>query len=91
MSYKRKRMEENQYLKSAILEVVDNQLDENDPPETRKTLKRLKTEGYSEDEARSLIGCVVSTEIFDLLKNQEPFNLERYIKALHALPKLPFD
>jgi hypothetical protein len=40
-------MEENPYLKSAILEVVDNQLKANDPPETRKTLKRLPTEGYS--------------------------------------------
>ncbi len=30
-------MEENPYLKSAILEVVNNQLEANDPPETRQT------------------------------------------------------
>ncbi len=84
-------MEENPYLKSAILEVVDNQLKANDPPETRKTLKRLISEGYSEDEAKNLIGCVVTSEIFDVLKKQEPFNPERFAKALNALPEIPGD
>jgi hypothetical protein len=85
------KVEENPYLKSAILEVVDNQLKANDPPETRKTLKRLIAAGHSEDDARSLIGCIVAAEMFDVLKKQEPFNLERFVKALKALPKLPGD
>lgn len=84
-------MNENPYLKSAILEVVDNQLKANDPPETRKTLKRLTSEGYSEDKAKNLIACVVAAEMFDVLKKQESFNLERFVKALNALPKLPGD
>lgn len=82
-------MEENAYLKSAILEVVDNQLEANDPPETRQTFDRLISEGYSEKEAKKLIGCVVTSEIFDVLKRQEPFNPERFAKALHELPKIP--
>ena len=84
-------MEENPYLKSAILEVVDNQLQANDPPETRQTFDRLISEGYSEVEAKKLIGCVVSSEIFDVLKKQEPFNQERFAKALNELPKLSRD
>ena len=84
-------MEENPYLKSAILEVVENQLKANDPPETRQTFDRLISEGYSEKEAKKLIGCIVTSEIFDVLKKQEPFNSERYAKALHELPKLPRD
>ena len=84
-------MEENPYLKSAILEVVDNQLQANDPPETRQTFDRLISEGYSEEEAKKLIGCVVTSEIFDVLKKQEPFNPERFAKALNKLPKLPQD
>jgi len=67
-------MEENPYLKSAILEVIENQLQANDPPETRQTYDRLISEGYSEVEAKKLIGCVVSSEIFVVLKKQEPFN-----------------
>jgi hypothetical protein len=84
-------MKENLYLKSAILEVVENQLQADDPPETRQTFDRLILEGYSEEEARRLIGCVVSSEIFDVLKKQEPFNPKRYAKALNELPKLPWD
>lgn len=52
-------MEENPFLKSAILEIVDNQLRANDPPETRQTFDLLISEGYSEKEANKLIGCVV--------------------------------
>lgn len=84
-------MEENPYLKSSILEVVENQLQANDPSETRQTYDRLISEGYSEVEAKKLIGCVVSSEIFDVLKKQEPFNPERFAKALNELPKLPWD
>ena len=84
-------MEENPYLKSAILEVVDNQLQANDPPETRQTFDRLISQGYSEEEAKELIGYVVTSEIFDVLKKQEPFNPERFADALNELPKLPQD
>jgi len=83
-------MKENTYLKSAIVEVVENQLQADDPPETRQTFDRLILEGHSEEEAKKLIGCVVSSEIFDVLKKQEPFNPERYAKALNQLPKLPW-
>lgn len=84
-------MEENKYLKYAILEVVENQLDANDPPETRRTLVRLMSEGYSEEDAKNLIGCVVTSEIFDVMKNQKHFDLERFVKALNDLPKIPGD
>ena len=81
-------MVENPHLKSVILEVVNNQLQANDPPETRQTFDRLISEGYSEEEAKKLIGCIVTSEIFDVLKKQEPFKPERFAKALNELPKL---
>jgi hypothetical protein len=40
-------------------------------------------------DAKELIAYVVSTEVFDILKKQEPFDEVRFVKALHALPKLP--
>lgn len=79
-------MQENPYLKSAILEIVENQLKENDPPETWKALERLTAEGYPE---KRLLACVVTSEIFDVLKKKESFNLERFVKALNTLPNLP--
>jgi len=60
-------MKTNLHLKNTIMEVVDNQLKSNDPPETRQTYDRLISEGYSEKEAKELIGCVVTSEFFDVL------------------------
>ena len=81
----------NPVLNAAIMKVVDNQLRGNDPPQTGQTLKRLMAAGHSEKEAKRLIACVVSAEIFDVLKQQQPFNLERFVKALDKLPTLPWD
>jgi hypothetical protein len=43
--------------------VVENQIRENNPPETRRTLDRLLEEGYSKDDAMKLIGRAVAAEI----------------------------
>ena len=84
-------MKSNPNLKESILEVVDNQLNSNDPPETRQTLDRLIKEGHSESKAKELIGTVVASEIFEVLKKKEPFNLSRFVAALNNLPKIPKD
>jgi len=78
-------------LNAAIMKVVDNQLRGNDPPQTGQTFKRLMAAGHSEEEAKRLIACVVSAEVFDVLKQQQPFNLERFVKALDKLPTLPWE
>jgi hypothetical protein len=81
----------NPVLRAAFLEVVDNQLRDGTPPETRATLKRLMADGIPESEARELIGCVVTTEIFDVLKNGQPYQEERFVAGLRALPRLPWE
>jgi hypothetical protein len=84
-------MKTNPQLKAVILQVVDNQLRANDPPEIRSTLERLIKEGYSKEQAKELIGCAVTSEIFDILKNKKEFNLERYRAVLAKLPQMPWD
>jgi len=79
----------NEILKSTILQVVDNQINSNNPPETRETYDRLIKLGYSSDEAKRLIGIVVTAEIFDVMKNQEMFNKERFVDSLKKLPETP--
>ena len=81
----------NPVLHAAVMEVVENQIRNNDPPQTQQTFKRLIEEGHSEKEAKRLIACVVSSEIFDILKRREPFNLDRFVKALDNLPAMPWD
>lgn len=84
-------MKTNPRMKKIILEVVDNQLKANEPPGTRSTLNRLIEEGYSEKDAKELIGCVVTSEIFDVMKNKEEFDCQRFVDALNKLPQLPWD
>ena len=78
-------------VRAAMLQVVDNQLRDGEPPETRQTLERLMAEGHSEAEARQLIAAVVSSEIFGVLKYQRPYDQANYVAALQRLPKLPWD
>ena len=73
------------------MEVVENQLRDNDPPQTRQTFTRLIEAGHSQKEAERLIACVVSAEIFDVLKKNEPFNLDRFVKGLNKLPTMPWE
>jgi len=84
-------MKVNENLRNAIFEVIDNQINANDPVETAITLKRLMNEGYSEFEAKQLIGQALAIELFDVIKKKVPFNEARYIKNLNNLPKEPGD
>jgi hypothetical protein len=82
-------MEYNPRLKAAIIQVVQNQINSNDPPETKQTLDRLISEGFSKKQAKELIGTVVVAEVFDVMKEGKPFNLKRYVNALKRLPEIP--
>ena len=82
-------MEINIKLRDHIFEIIKNQIKDNDPPETRITFERLKSEGNSEFVSKQLIGQCVAVELFRVMKYQESFNEERYVKNLLNLPKKP--
>ena len=82
-------MKANKRLNQAVLEVVENQIRQLNPPATKETLDRLLREGHSQEEARRLIGCVVASEIFDILKTMQAYDEGRYVAALRNLPELP--
>jgi hypothetical protein len=83
--------ETNPALGAAILEVVDTQLAENDPPETRQTLERLVGLGYTREGARQLIANAVVHEIFAVMSSGKPYDAARYKAILARLPRLPDD
>jgi len=76
----------NPALREAILAVVDQQLRDNTPPETRRTYERLVAQGYAPEDARRLIGNVVAQEIFAVMQREEAYDEQRYIMALRGLP-----
>jgi hypothetical protein len=89
MSGERKEGKTNPRLRAAFLEVVDNQLRDNNPAETKATLERLMAEGYSAENAKDLIAQAVAVEAYIIMKTQAPFNRERFVRNLMALPQEP--
>jgi len=77
------------HLKAVFLEIVENQLADNNPPETRETLDRLIARGISEDDSKRYIAQAILVEIYDILKYKNEFRLDRYLKNLKRLPKEP--
>lgn len=82
-------MKVNEHLRNAIFQVIDNQINANNPPETALTLERLVNEGYSDFQAKQLIGQAVVIEVIDAVKNKKFYNEERYLRNLRNLPKEP--
>ena len=75
----------------ALIETVEIQIRDNDPPEVRMTLDRLMSLGESRENAMRYIGSVLSLELYEIFKHQKPFNEQRYVANLRSLPELPFD
>lgn len=76
----------NYKLKSTILEVVDNQLQMNEPKCTKRTLNRLFDLGYSLEESKEMIASVLLEEMYYVMKDNIPFNEKQYAKKLSKLP-----
>ena len=67
-----KRKQFNPQLQAAYLEIVENQLRDNNPPETRQTFDRLRGLKISERDAKLLIASAVAIETFEIMKTNEP-------------------
>ena len=81
--------ETNPRLKRAFIKVVDNQLRQNDPPETCETFNRLKSKGISEADVKIYIAQAVCIEVWDAMKNKKEFNRDRFLRNLKNLPDEP--
>ncbi|MCZ6867359.1 MAG: DUF1841 family protein [Chloroflexi bacterium] len=78
-------------LNASILQAVETQLRDATPPEVKESYDRLIAEGYSGEEARRLIGAVLATEIYTVLKNRKEYSAERYVQMLRKLPDMPWE
>jgi len=84
-------MELNDKLREEIFGIIKNQIKDNNPPETKATIDRLRKQGFDDFQTRQMIGQCLAVELFDVMKSGKPYDNERYIKNLIALPKEPFD
>jgi hypothetical protein len=74
------------FSEEAVLEAINNQIGNNDPPETKKTYDRLMKEIRNHDEVMEYLGVVMRSEILDILKSKKPFKRKRYVERLNRLP-----
>ncbi len=81
----------NLRLKKTILEIVDNQLRDGAPPTAKRAFYSLLDAGYTRKEAKEKIGAVVLTEIYDVMKENQPYNEERYTQALEEMVQRSID
>ena len=72
-----------------ILEVVERQLVSRTPLQTKETLDRLMSEGFSEEDAKHLIGSALVVEMHSVVSDGRPFQEKRYLSLLENLPLLP--
>jgi hypothetical protein len=84
-------MKSKKIIREQIFTIIRTQIESNDPPETKKTFDRLKEIGYSDRDTEMLIAQCVAVELFDVLKNNKPFDNSIYISNLAKLPEEPFD
>ena len=82
---------EGQLAGEGMIEAIENQIRDNDPPETRFTLHRLMSLGESRNNAMRYIGAVLAQEMYEVLTNKRPYNEDRYLDNLKKLPELPND
>ena len=75
---------------AATLQVVDNQLRQREPPETKATYDRLLAAGHSDAEARRLIAAVLSSEMFTMMKDKRSYSRSHYARMLRRLPQMPW-
>ena len=80
-------MSDNSRLDAAVWEVVENQLRDLDPPQTKQTYDRLLAAGYDDSQARAMIGKAVLTEIVAVLQSGRPYDEQRFTAALAKLPE----
>jgi len=76
-------------LHAKIMEIVDTQIAENRPEETRRTFERLLGLGQSPEQAKRLIGYCVARELVQETVLRKPFDEAAYTATLKMLPDVP--
>ncbi len=76
----------NPRLHLAMHEIVATQLWDDSPSEVWDTAARLLDAGYERHEILHMLGRLVSDQVWEALHDERPYDRERHVAALHALP-----
>ncbi len=77
----------NPFVHVAMHHVVEDQLANNDPPQTALTLEALLKAGTDRHDGVHAIAAVVAQEMYDMLRVGRVFDRDAYVEALHDLAR----
>ncbi len=72
-------------LHKIIMQSIEVQIRDNDPPATRATFERLTAGGHDETEAKEMIASVIAEEIYLRMKDNRTINEEIFAARLGEL------
>ena len=78
------------HVREELFKVIEYQMREGSPKETKQTFDRLSAAGYSRKETMRLIACVLIAELYDIVKDKRTYDEAIYVKRLKALPEMPW-
>jgi hypothetical protein len=76
----------NPRLHLTMHQIVATQLWDDSPPEVWGTAVRLLDAGYERHEILHMLGRLVSDQVWEALHDERPYDRERHVAALDALP-----
>ncbi|MDB1123596.1 hypothetical protein [Vibrio algarum] len=83
--------DKNEFMDEAdLLETIENQLEDGQPIKVKETLMRLMMTGTTKEDAKAMMACALTIEVFDVMRNAGKFNEKRYAEHLDMLPDLGF-
>lgn len=79
-------IEDDFNLHKIVIQSVETQIRDNDPPVTKATFKRLIAAGHDEASAKEMIASVIAEEIYLMLRENRTMNVESFASRLEMLP-----
>ncbi len=74
-------------IRKVVIETVEKQIKDENPPEVKETLIRLVSERYSAGTAKAYIGAALLMEIFLASQDNSEFDEVAFIERLELLPE----
>lgn len=79
----------NNRLQQLFTGIINEQLAADKPAYVKTTLERLVSDGYSEEQAKTMMAGVVAYHMSNMINDDQPFDNEEYHKLLENLPDFP--
>lgn len=83
--------DDEQFAAETLVQAIENQLADDQPPAARAVLNKLTLVGYPREESLQLMALALANEIRAMDAEQRGFDGQRYETLLRALPDLPDD